>query len=294
VRLTRILVATDFSPAGERAIRAAVTLARRENAALRVLHVAPPARWLTGLWGVGARSVEGVYTQADAALKRLVETADPARQVDISTGQVRGPAASRILTAVNDYRAGLLVVGARGENESAAQQPGLGGTAAKLLKRAQVPLLLVRRSPSAGPPTVLAAVDLSPVAPQVLDWARSCATGGNLQVLHAFDVPWTGRLEAYGLARGAVDAYAGFEHSRRAAALTALLQAPAGAESPAQLLEHGDPAALIVERARRIGASLVVVGKHDPRTRPGSARYGSVCQHVAWNAPADVLIVPAQ
>jgi nucleotide-binding universal stress UspA family protein len=291
--IARILIATDFSPAGERALRAAASLARREKAALRVVHVAPPARWLTGLWGVGSRAVEGVYVQAHAALKRMAEDADPTGDLEISTGFVRGPAASRIAAAVSEFSADLLVIGARGEHEGTAHQPGvLGGTAAKLLARAQVPLLLVRRMPSDKTPTVLAAVDLSPVSNLVLEWAQRCAVGGALHVLHAFEVLWSARLEAYGLARGAVDSYAAFEDKRRRQEIAALTQMAEGVSGPAILLEHGEPAKQILEQILRIGATLVVLGKHGRRARAGGAQHGSVCQNVAFHSSTDVLVVP--
>jgi universal stress protein E len=290
--IARILVATDFSPAGERALRAAASLARREKAALRVVHVAPPARWLTGLWGVGSRAVEGVYVQAHAALQRMTEAAAPAAELEISTGFVRGPAANRIATAVSEFGADLLVIGARGEHEDTAHQAGLGGTAIKLLARAQVPLLLVRRMPTDKSPTVLAAVDLSPVSNLVLEWAQRCAAGGALHVLHAFEVPWSARLEAYGLARGAVDSYAAFEDNRRRQEIAALTEMTEGVSGPAILLEHGEPAKQIFEQILRTGATLVVLGKHNLRARASSALHGSVCQNVAFHSSTDVLVVP--
>jgi len=43
MKLARILVATDFSAAGQRAVRLAAIWAARRRAALRIVHVTPPA-----------------------------------------------------------------------------------------------------------------------------------------------------------------------------------------------------------------------------------------------------------
>jgi len=55
MNVERVLVATDFSLAGDRAVQAAADWARREKAALRIVHVAPSARRLAGLWRTSAR-----------------------------------------------------------------------------------------------------------------------------------------------------------------------------------------------------------------------------------------------
>ena len=131
MKVERVLVATDFSAAGQRAVQTAADWARREKAALRIVHVAPSARRLAGLWRTSTRDMHAVHRQAAAALGRLAEAIDPARQLDLSTGLITGPAARQIARAAVEYQADLLVVGAHGEHETTTGQPGLGGTATK-------------------------------------------------------------------------------------------------------------------------------------------------------------------
>ena len=214
IKIERVLVATDFSAAGQRAVQTAADWARREEAALRILHVAPSARRLAGLWRSSMRDVHAVHRQVAVAMSRVVEAIDPARQLDLSTGLVTGPAARQVARAAVDYRADLLVIGARGEHETTTGQPGLGGTATKLVGMTQVPLLLSRHAP-ATLPNVLAAVDLSDVSSAVLQWASRCATGGELHVFHAYEVPFASRLEAYGVAAGTLDVYTAEENEKR-------------------------------------------------------------------------------
>ena len=118
MNIQRVLVATDFSPAGQRAVQAAADWARREKAALRVVHVAPSARRLAGLWRSSMRNVHAVHRQAADALRRVAEAIDPDRQLDLSTGLITGSAARQIARAAVEYRANMLVVGARGHLDS--------------------------------------------------------------------------------------------------------------------------------------------------------------------------------
>jgi nucleotide-binding universal stress UspA family protein len=133
VIIERVLVATDFSAAGDRAVQAAANIARREKAALRILHVAPSRRLLAGFWRSNSPALRAVHRQAAITLGRVAESIDPSHQLELSTGVVTGPASRRIARAATDYRADLLVAGAHGENELSTGQPGLGGTALKLV-----------------------------------------------------------------------------------------------------------------------------------------------------------------
>lgn len=115
MKVDRVLVATDLSAAGNRAVQLAVDVARREK----------------------------------VALSRLAGAVDPARQLELSTGVVTGPAARKIAHATSEYRADMLVIGAHGEHETTTGQPGLGGTATKLVRAAPCALRLVRLPPQA-------------------------------------------------------------------------------------------------------------------------------------------------
>ena len=55
--------------------------------------------------------------------------------------------------------------------------------------------------------------------------------------------------------------------------------------------ELGRSARSIVERARQIGAGLIVVGKH-PKRRPGPVLLGHVAEQVIEHSPCPVLVVP--
>ena len=293
MKVERVLVATDFSAAGQRAVQTAADWARREKAALRIVHVAPSARRLAGLWRTSTRDMHAVHRQAAAALGRLAEAIDPARQLDLSTGLITGPAARQIARAAVEYQPELLVVGAHGEHETTTGQPGLGGTATKLIGMTQVPLLLSRHAPTV-PAKVLAAVDLSGVSSAVLEWASRCAVGGELHVFHAYDVPFASRLKAYGVAAGTLDVYTTDENEKRDWQLTSLIASTCPGRDVHRIIERGDAASLLLAHVQRLGPTVLVLGQHSSRRgRQASTQYGSVCRHAAFFSPTDVLIVPA-
>lgn len=291
--MKKILVGTDFSVAARGAVQVAAAWARREQAALNIVHVVPPRRLLAGLWHRGASSmVDAAHRHAREALKKLADEIDPSRQLEISTGLAVGAASAALRRMVQTYRPDVLVIGAHGEHEGAGE-PSLGGTALKLLAAGPAPLLLVRTGAGAAPATVVAAVDLSPLSGEVLAWADRCvAGGGRVHAVHVWETPFAARLESYGLSPEAIDVYAGEEQRRRELELTSLVTTSSGEHATARLVVRGEPTARLLEQLRTLAPGLVVLGRHDPRRRRAAGSYGSVCRNLAFFAPTDVLIVP--
>lgn len=291
ISLKRILAATDFSPAGQRAVDAAAHWARQARAQLRIVHVTPPKRWLGGLWGVDAAAGETIEWHAANALKEVAKHADAERTIELSTGVLPGAAAKSIVRAAGDFEADLIVVGARGERNADGEH-GLGGTSAKLLVAAPAPLLLVRRARASLATGVVAAVDLSPRSQAVLEWADLAAADSHLYVYHVYDIPFAARLNAYGLAPSAIDVYskqAQAQHETDLAALVASIERPG---VTTHVVERGDPGLLLGRYVESVRPSLVVVGKHVKvaRSSPASS-VGSVCRYVANSVATDVLVV---
>lgn len=291
ITIERVLAATDFSDAGQRAVDVAAEWARRTHAQLRIVHVTPPKGWLSGAWGLKASTADDIQLYATNALKQAAERADPRRGIELSTGVLSGAAAKCIARAALDYRADLLVVGARGERDDNGEHV-LGGTSAKLLATARTPLLLVRRTrmdPVAG---VVAALDLSSRSRAVLEWADYAAAERHLYAYHVYDVPFASRLEAYGLSSSAIDVYATEARSQRDADLAALVASIGRAGVTSRMVERGEPAVLLRRYVESVRPSLVVLAKHvsGKRSSPAS-NVGSVCRFITGSVSADVLVV---
>jgi nucleotide-binding universal stress UspA family protein len=291
INVQRVLVATDFSRAGQRAVEVAADWARLTRAQLRIVHVAPPKSWLSETWGLGSSAADAIARHATNALRQTADNVNGEPNLELSTGLLSGAAARSIAHAASDYRADLLVTGARGERDADGERV-LGGTSAKLLSAVEIPLLLVRRTRQDPIASVVAAVDLSPRSHAVLEWAGFAAAERPLHAYHAYDVPFTSRLAAYGLSSDAIGAYREQARAQRETELATLVASTARAGATTHVVEHGDAAVLLGRYIESVRPSLVVVGKHMRRTRssPGSS-VGSVCRFVAGSVSADVLAV---
>ena len=291
ITIERVLVATDFSPAGQRAVEVAAAWARHAHAQLRIVHVTPAKGWLGAAWGLKPEIADSIQLHATNALKQAAESADPQRAIELSTGVLSGTAARSIARAARDYRADLLVVGARGERDDSGEHT-LGGTSAKLLATAETPLLLVRRTRKEPVAGVVAALDLSPRSQAVLEWADFAAAERHLHAYHVYDVPFAARLEAYGLSRSAIDVYSAQAGSQCDADLASLVTSIARTGATSRTVERGEPAVLLRRYIESVRPSLVVLGRHVRRTRAAPvSSVGSVCHFIARSVSADVLVV---
>ena len=295
MKLEHILVATDFSEAGKYALAEAASWARRYRSSLHVVHVVPPKRWFSGIFGASDSMHEAACELAAQSLKRLTDSIDTAQIREISTGVMEGAAARTIIRAARELSADLLVIGARGEHLHTADRMGLGGTAAKVVHTPPVPTLLVRREFVSMAPVVLAPVDLTPISSSVLQWAFRCSHDGEMQALHVYEVPFSGRLRTYGIAESAIEVYSTNEHARRTGVLAELI---AEANPPStirirQAIERVDSSETLLEHIRDFTGTVLVLGKHVRETDRVAPNYKSVCDYAARSCPANVLIIPA-
>lgn len=294
MKVKRIMVATDFSAAGDLAVHEAAAWAERFGSAIRVVHVAPPKRWLGSLWGAKSADIAVIYRHAADALRHASEGVQVSGKVEVSTALLSGRASTEILRAADDFKSDLLVIGAYGERGRMSKGPTLGGTAAKLVRLAASPLLIMRKLSTNASNVVLAAVDLTPVSGDVLNWARAGVIDGQLHVLHAYEVPFAERLQTYSVGAAAIDVYASGEQTRRERQLGKLLSAH-GDNRVDRIVVRGDAIKQVFKHVQRIGANLVVVGQHAPRKRrAASAGFGSVCRYVTTFSPTNVLVIPVR
>jgi nucleotide-binding universal stress UspA family protein len=244
LQFSTIVVATDFTDIASSALRYAKSIALRHNSTMVVVHVIDP---------VSYAFPEGIpeYAAADqAARDELAKIEEATRQHGIPIHSVveTGIVYERILQAVDDHHADLLVLGTRAK--TGIGRAALGAVARRLLARAQCPVLTVppdseSHLPRAGHwANVLVATDFSAASLSALGHAQRIAYG-QLTVVHAADA----------------DGSTGDDCKRYIEQLRFL--APLN-ESHSLPVEHivspGNAAGVIAGHAKRFHADLVVLG----------------------------------
>jgi len=142
VRYTRILVPTDFTPAAEAALEAALELARKFKATIVLMHAygAPSYAYPDIKSHVTAEYGSALEQVARDALNRAVcDHTDGG--VPIAAALYSGAPWEQILLAVKQHDINLVVMGTHGR--SALAQAFLGSVAEKLVRLCPVPVLTV-------------------------------------------------------------------------------------------------------------------------------------------------------
>jgi nucleotide-binding universal stress UspA family protein len=279
VELDRIVVATDLGPDADEAVRQAHAWASVYRAELIACVVLPtpfirPESPLDGdqSW------------QAQALLReRLAAITERAPEESLVAVR-RGAPFLEISRVAEELEAGLIVVGSPQKN--GLRRSVVGGTAEKLVRSSQIPVLIARPSPATA--SILAATDLSdpcfPVIAAGADYAER--RGGQLSVLHCIEhdiVPLHPGISSSSFSPSVA--------TLRTRGKAALARALAGLEVDADgVVEDAPPRVAIVREAAERGCEMVVVGTSG-RTGLMRLALGNLAESILRSAPCSTLVI---
>jgi len=278
----RIMLATDLTPAGDRAFDRAVELAKEWDAELVVLHVVESSA--VRPWGIDQR-----MRNAETEMDRLVRSARQACKIMRHT--LIGDPADHTLAHARDVGCDFLITGpAHGK---IVGEKLLGSTAARIVRRATVPVLAVRRRPEGPYRSIVSAVDFSDPSRAALLGGRALFPSARLTALHAYRIEpnWSGRN-----AERSIDVVEAEERERvvkEAKHNMADLVAGAGAPAIETEVLEGEPEAVLADYVARNWPDLIVAGTHG-RSAVEHDTIGSVAERFLMTLPCDVLAVPTR
>lgn len=288
-----ILVATDLSAPARHAVERAYRLATNTDCELYLLHVME----LSGLdtlhemLGGNMFKVKAALN-SDAHVKLRQLTGDPAihRGVSAQTCVADGNPLDTIASEVDALDADLVVLGARGE--SFLRHTMLGSTAMRLVRKSTLrPALVVKQAPHEDYRSVVVAIDFSPVSLQAIRLARSWAPCADLVLLHAFELPYEGKLTFAGVEEQVIRQYVTREGEVRRKRLHELANsAGLTALDYSVRITHGDAAQQIILLEQEVDADLIVAGKHGTHVAE-DLLLGSVTKHVLAESQCDVMVI---
>ena len=289
--LRRILATTDLSAPARHAAERAALVSAETAAQLDLLHVAnlAPLERLRQLMGSSGAELENRVL--DAARSKLVDLAGQIHQrfgVVANPRVVAGALLAELARESYALAAGLLVCGAKGE--SVIRHFVLGTTALRVLSTTRCPVLVVKQPPHEPYRRLLVPVDFSPSSLRAIRHARSIAPGAEVVLLHAFDVPFEGKLRYASVDDEVIHHYrivAKQEATQKLQALRDL--AGLSALGTRLLVLHGDPTFRIIEQEQECDCDLIVVGKHGESVLE-ELLLGSVTKHVLAESQGDVLV----
>ena len=289
-----ILVATDLSAPARHAVARAIRLAASSGRRLHIMHALELDTLelsLREMLGSELSSVrEALLEDAREHLRRQAGDLESHRGVAVETRIVVGNPLSAIAAEADALDARLLVLGARGD--SFLRHALLGSTAARLMRKSFArPVLVVKQPPRENYRNIIVAVDFSPVSMKAIMLARQIAPDVDLILMHAFELPFEGKLVYAGVNEKLISSYVDNDSRTRLMRLRGLAAAAGlGSSYYSARVIHGDPWQQILVLEQEIGADLIVVGKHGTHVTE-ELLLGSVTKRVLAESQCDVLVV---
>ena len=298
-----ILVAADFSPHSEAALKRAVAVAKAFGAKVKVAHALEDIREAMAVmrrearWELVAGDInkyqqslcEDSERKLDAFLKPLADSGVPlAHETRIGTPYIQ------LVHAVEEQKHDLLFVGTRGD--TGLKRLVLGSTARRLLRDCPAPVWVVRPENAGELKTILAAVDFSPASGKAL--AEAAALASRLQAaLHVLYVDESAAALKSAKEQGYLSEVSPRDVNREVAqhleafvAEHCIAEHGCAAAKPTLHVAKGVAAKAIAAAAKRLEAKLVVLGTVG-RGGLAGLLIGNTAEQVVDTVHCDVLAV---
>ncbi len=290
-RLHTILAATDLSAPARHAVGRAALMAQEAGARLALQHVVSVGALdeLRQLLAPGAgelqqRLLDEVRDEVQALAAEMAERYGMAAEVHLTVGTVL----TEIASHADAIDAGLIVLGARGAGFM--RELLLGATTERVLRTTVRPLLVVKQIAHERYRRALVPVDFSPRSRAALQLVQLVAPAAELVLLHAFEVPFEGKLRYAGVEESALSSLrvsAKREATRRMNELVA--SAGVDPDRVRRIVLHGEASMQILEQEQEQDCDLIVIGKRG-QGMLGELLLGSVTKHVLAQSACDVLV----
>ena len=278
VALRHITLATDLTARTDRALDRAVSLARRWNARLLIVHAVEERPRITDepSWRRGKDAVEAARLKIQFDYPGW-EGIDTAIEVKIGTPQ------DVVLAAAAREKTDLIITGIAREDFYGRDE--LGALVPVLARQAAAPVLVVKKRLTSAPRRVVVASDLTDTSHAALDLALGLFGPGRLTLFNAFDMPY----------RGLAGDRTELERSMRPGVIEeckAVLIDAAGASAAAQveiIAELGSPAPILAKLVADRDIDLVVTGTYG-RSGLMEVLLGSTAMEIMAQVGCDVLV----
>ena len=284
-RPKKILLATDLSGRGDRALDRATQLASHWHAELLVVHaVEGPGSSAAEYQGLPSwRRPQETAATVEAQIREDVRGECPRLRVHVQEGD----ALKVILETVEREACDLAIVGAGRQRPFG--WPPVAKTIDELFRRSPVSVLVVKRRPGGPYGHILVGTDFTEEARIGLEVAARAFPDALFAVMHAFEMPYKSLMLDSQLSRD----FGEMERTTIESFVDEADLAPGLRERVATFIEHGPPEAMLSAYVIERGADLTVIGAYE-RSRLFHTMVGGFGPRIVDAVPSDILVVRAQ
>ncbi len=287
----KVLLATDLSARGDRALERAIAIARRHGAHLMIVHVFEELDESTLTYGRRAGPSWSRPPDAVAITRQRIrqglqaDLGDAIEKADIHIGE--GDPAAVLERIATSERVDLVITGIARERVFASRPVIPGKTVDQLLRRLPVPILVVRNRARAAYQHIVVATDFSEASAWALQVALRFFPSEAVHLLHASEAPYSTLVDD--TSRHA-DSYQEVRAAELNEFLASIFLPDVDRKRLIPVIEPGAPQQLVREYVQMRSAELVVLGTRG-RGAVLEAFLGSTAKSILSTLPCDALVV---
>lgn len=284
-----IVVATDFSDAGNIAVEGAAMLTRHQRADLHVLHVFNDSVWATlkNLYDTTHWSGEDPVLATRRRLSELTEDIARRHGIHAMAESETGEPAEAIARFAEECGARLVVIGK--ESDDWLTDTILGETALELLEATEVPVMIARRPHPDEARKILVATDYSECSRRAARLSLQLFPDAEVTFFNAYSVKYESRMRIGGASEEDIASYRLAEQVRSEVAMRQFVATVDRERRCRSVVANGHAAPTILAHAAE-AADVVVLGKSGNSLE--THLLGSVTRNILYHAACDVLLVP--
>lgn len=279
----KILAATDFSTRSYRALRQAGLIART-GGQLHVVHVVDDDQ--------PADLVRLERGEAQRVIREQIDSIPELQGVDAHPRVIDGYPFQGILRAADEVGAALIVMGAH--RKQILLDTFVGTTIERVIRKGDVPVLMVNNEAQRNYERVVAPADLSDASANALRVGLSTGliSDKGATVVHAFSAIAKGKMFVAGSDKGAIARYVADERQKSLTEVMAFLTANGfSGEQWGLEIHEGEAMEIISRTVSTLVADLLVMGTHG-RSGLLKSLIGSVTERALRSLSVDILAVP--
>lgn len=287
----KILLATDLSARGDRALERALIIAASQNAQLTIVHVIEELDEST--LSYGRRPAPAWQRPPDivALTKKRIRQGlrlDLGEAVEKATVMVEEGDPVDVITRVAESEGvDLVITGIARERLFAIRSVVLGKIVDQLLRRLTVPILVVRNRAHGAYQHIVVATDFSVPSALALQAALRFFPSHTLRLLHASEAPYSSMVPDPG--RHA-ESYREIRAEELQTFLASIFLPDDDRARIVPLIEPGEPQQLVREYVQMHGADLVVLGTRG-RSAVSELILSSTAKGILASLPCDALVM---
>jgi nucleotide-binding universal stress UspA family protein len=289
--LSKIVLATDLSARGDRALERAIAMAAEAKAQLIIVHAFEEFEESGITYGKRpAPSWRRPWNAVETAKHRIRQglRADLGDAVDQARLLIEdGDPAEVIERVANSERVGLVIVGIAREGLFASRPVVLGRTVEQLIRRLYVPILIVRNRARLPYQHIVVATDFSEASAYALRVALRFFRSETLYLLHASVAPYSNHVSD---PQRHADSYKQTLAEDFDKFVASLSLPDDDKRRLVTVIEPGPPEQIVPEYVHVRGADLVVLGTHG-RGAMLEIFLGSTAKEILSSLPCDALVV---